>query len=62
MSVRTTADEHLDAAKQDIRNAVKNLSVIFVDRCYGSDEFCPDRRRELLGVYRSLMELLEVLE
>jgi hypothetical protein len=42
MGVITRADECLDEAREHIRKAIKCLSEIVVDECWGHDEFRPE--------------------
>jgi len=39
MSVRTTADECLNNARENIRSAIMSLSRIEVEKVYGYDEW-----------------------
>ncbi len=48
MSVRTAADEHLDAAKDHLRAARKELLEVLDENTWGSDEFKKEYR-ELLS-------------
>ena len=57
MSVRTTADEHLDSAKQHIKDAVKDLSEIVVEQCWGHDEYREEYSEELKRIFRELLEI-----
>lgn len=47
MSVRTTADEHLDLAKEALNTSIKELSEIVISQCWGYDEFTPDATNAL---------------
>ena len=57
MSVRTTADEKRDTAKDHIKMATKNLSEIIVDKVWGSDEFSLEYENRLLT---ALFDLLKI--
>ena len=57
MSVRTTADEQLDLAKEDIQTALAHLSQIIVDRCWGWDEFTKEYRE---AIAQSLTDLIAI--
>lgn len=57
MSVKTTADEELDNVRENIRAAIKSLSRIIVDECWGHDEFAPEFRESLDCAYIKLMEI-----
>ncbi len=57
MSVKTTADEHLNAALEKIQGAVKDISEIVVNHCCGYDEYNSPYHEALK---RSMMELMEI--
>ena len=57
MSVTTTADEHLDSAKENIQSAIKNLSEIVVEQCWGSEEYNQGFRDTLRKTHFELLEL-----
>lgn len=61
MSVRTTADEKRDAAKDNIENAIKNLSEIVVDKVWGYDDFTKEYKKELLMATLKLIEIRDCL-
>lgn len=56
MSVRTTADEHLDKAKENIDEAIKNLHCIVVENVFGSDEYYQSEDK----FYQAYISLLEI--
>lgn len=62
MSVRTSADEYLDAAKGNIQNAIVNLGRIVVDEVHGSDEFVSSFREDMREVYSQLIVLKDKLK
>jgi restriction endonuclease len=39
MLTRTTAEEHLEAAGKCLREAIKHLNYVLVDRCQGYSEY-----------------------
>lgn len=55
MSVRTTADEKLDAAREAVQTALVALSDIIVDECYGHDEYKPEFRQQLGEAFGALL-------
>lgn len=55
--MRTTADEKLHSAKEHIKDAIKCLSEIVVDECYGHDEYDESWKREF---YDSLKDLISI--
>jgi hypothetical protein len=62
MGVRTTADEALDRADDLIGDAVKELTKIVVDRCWGHDEFGDSYRREIREAFLALIEVRTKLD
>lgn len=61
MGVDTQADVHLDQAAANIQNAIKNLSALVVDRCWGHDEYNAEYLKTIREVYSSLIELNDKL-
>lgn len=59
MSVKTTADESIDSAKESIRKAIKNISNLVVDACWGYEEYDLD---ELGRILIMLFEISRELE
>jgi hypothetical protein len=57
MSVRTTADEKRDAAKDHVDAAIKNLSEIVIDQVYGSNEFSQEYNKRLFLAMSTLIEI-----
>ena len=64
MSVRTTADERIDQAKEHLAEALtaiegaeSNLRDIVVDRCWGYDEFNEEYTEKLKATYKFLLGL-----
>jgi hypothetical protein len=56
-SVITTADEHLNAARESLNNLITNLSKILVDKCEGSNDYNKDL---LNALHESFVSLLEI--
>lgn len=59
MSVRTTADEQLESAKDNIQSAIKNLSEIVIEECWGSEDFSSEFS---VILRKALSEMVEVRE
>ena len=59
MSVTTTADERLNDAKDNIQSAIKNLSEIVIEECWGAEEFSSEFSATLR---KALSEMIEVRE
>lgn len=62
MSVRTTADERLDQADQNMKEAVKALSDIIVGECWGHDQFRADYTDTIHEVFNGLVKLRKKLD
>ncbi len=61
MSVQTTADEHRDAARENVRDAIRNLSQIVVEQCWGHDEYRAGYRTALSESFQELIAIQEKL-
>lgn len=57
MSVTTAADIELEAAKEEIQDAIKNLSEIVVNRCWGWNDFGSAYRAKIA---QSLADLIVI--
>lgn len=57
MSVRTTADEKGDEAREHIQEAIEDLSEIVIGRCHGADEYSVEYRNKLRGALIGLLDL-----
>jgi hypothetical protein len=57
MGYQTTADDHRDAAVENVQAAIVHLSEIVVNACHGHDEFREEYKADLR---KSLYELTEV--
>lgn len=62
MSVRTTADECLNNARENIRSAIMSLSRIEVEKVYGYDEWGKDFRKVIKDSFIKLMDISEALD
>ena len=61
MSVTTTADEKRDDAKENIGSAIRNLSGIVIEECYGYEDFSDAYRLKLRKALHDLIEVRETL-
>lgn len=59
MSVTTEADKQLNAARENVNAAIKSLSGIVIDECWGSDEFNSEFKETM---HTSLNELVAIRE
>ena len=57
MSVTTTADKHLDDAREDIKCAIKNLHKFLDPDTWGHDDYTKEFRRDILEVYKNLLDI-----
>lgn len=57
MSVKTTADEKLDAAKWNIRDAYQSLAEIVVQKIWGYDEFGSEYKDKIQEAMNTLLNL-----
>ncbi len=57
MSVRTTADEKIDEARDSINKALKALNEIVVNECWGHDEFNKAFTKKMLEAHAMLIEV-----
>ncbi len=61
MGVRTAADERLDSAHQHIKEAIRDLSSIVIEECWGHDEFREDYTETIHEVMQELISLKKKL-
>ncbi len=61
MSVRTTADEKVDLAEENIRTAAMALANVVIDECYGYEEYSIEWKDSLRSVLNDLIMLKEKL-
>lgn len=57
MSVQTTADDARDKAREHVTEAIKELSKILIDECWGHDDYSQDYSDTLNGVFNQLREI-----
>ena len=61
MSVITTADDRKQSAKESVEDAVKSLSNIVIDECWGADDFSKKHQEELYDALMTLIKVKKVL-
>lgn len=57
MSVYTTADAHRDRVRQQISEAIKDLTAILIDECWGHDEYSEEYLQVLEQAFTDLREM-----
>lgn len=57
MSVTTTADEHVRAARENLNDAYKNLLVALNEDTWGHNEYSVEYMEKLFDVARELLQL-----
>lgn len=57
MSVKTSADEHLDKVKENISSSIEELSQIVIHECWGHDQFNIEYREKLEEVFTQLRKI-----
>lgn len=57
MSVQTTADDHLDSAREHIASALEDLSEIIVKECWGHDDFNEEWRKKIHQTFQDLLKM-----
>lgn len=61
MSVKTTADEKLDACSFHINEAVQDLKEVLVEECWGHDQYRKEYREMLDRMFMDLMRMKKKL-
>jgi len=62
MSIRTTADEHIDSATEHVRSAIKDLHEVVVVNCWGHEDLDRNNKDLLHSVYTDLLAILHRLK
>jgi len=62
MSVRTEADERLKSAKEHLQAAIKDLSEIAINKCWGYDEYSKEWKHKMKEMLVALLEMQEELD
>lgn len=55
MSVRTTANQHVDSAYDYVDSALKSLNEIVVNKCWGYDENGIEKNKRLEAIHAKLI-------
>ena len=58
----TSADTHINNATTLIREAVKNLSKVFIDQCDGHNDYNKLYREKVEKVFYELVRLRNILD
>jgi hypothetical protein len=61
MGVTTTADEKLDAAREDIKSAIKNLHDFLDPDTWGHGDYKREYQKEVLEIYKKLLDIRDEL-
>jgi|WetSurMetagenome_2_1015567.scaffolds.fasta_scaffold790763_1 hypothetical protein len=61
MKIKTEADEHLDKAKENIQEAIAELSAILMDQCVGWDEYAEPFRYIMFNALSQLKTIKDQL-
>jgi hypothetical protein len=61
MGVVTAADRYLEETRDHVNNAIKTLSSILVDECWGHDDFNAETSKDMRDALYSLMEIRDKL-
>jgi hypothetical protein len=62
MGVVTEADERLHSAQEHIKEALKDISEIYIDRCWGHDDFNSEYKQKIKETFQTLIELRDKFE
>jgi hypothetical protein len=62
MGVTTTADEHLESARDNVSSAIRHLSEIVIEECWGHDEFVDEYRARIEQAFDQLRAVKKVLQ
>jgi hypothetical protein len=54
MKIKTEADEHLDKARENIQEAITELSAILMDQCDGWDQYAEPFRYVMFNTLNQL--------
>jgi len=61
MGVTTTADEQLDEAVKSINIAIKHLSSIVIDECWGYDDWNEEYTKKIHKSFKRLIKIRKEL-
>lgn len=57
MSIRTEADRHLELAKENINFAIKELSEILINECWGYDQWNNEYTEKINNTFDQLRKI-----
>lgn len=57
MGIQTTADDHRDAALNNIQEAIRNISKIVIEECWGLEEYKKEYQETLSDVLSELIKM-----
>jgi DNA-binding transcriptional regulator PaaX len=55
----TKADEKIEQAKENIEAATRALSEVFVEKCWGHDEFNEAYKAKWMENYHTLIDMIQ---
>lgn len=61
MSYRTTADDHLELAREAVRKAIEELSEIVINEAAGHDKYMPALRAKIKDSLSGLISIRDDL-
>jgi hypothetical protein len=61
MPVKTTADQHLEIARDAVEEAIRELTEIVVHECSGHNDFTPEYRTALENTFQQLLQIRKAL-
>jgi hypothetical protein len=61
MGVRNTADEALDEAGKQLKEAITNINKLLIHKCWGCDEYTEEYKEKLWDAQFLLMEAAKKL-
>jgi hypothetical protein len=61
MRSKTEADEHLDKARNNVQEAITELSAILIDQCGGWDEYAEPFRYIMFNARNNLIKIRDEL-
>ena len=61
MEIKTEADEHLDKARENIQEAITELSAILMDQCDGWDQYAEPFRYIMFNALNQLKTIKDQL-
>ena len=62
MSIRTTADERLDTAREHIQSAIVALADVTINEVWGSDSYNDEYKESIETVFNDLRKARQLLK